>query len=93
MIRCGGDANTTAAIVGARVGREGIPDQWIDRIWEWPRSLTWMSTLGESLADSLDGKPTSRAPSINPLGILLRNILFLSIVLFHGFRRLAPPYY
>ncbi len=98
MIRCGGDADTTAAIVGgivgAGVGRESVPDEWIDGIWEWPRSVTWMRSLGESLADSIDGKPITiiKTPSINPLGVLLRNLLFLIVVLFHGFRRLAPPY-
>ena len=33
VIRCGGDADTTAAItggiVGAAVGRAGIPDEWV----------------------------------------------------------------
>lgn len=98
IIRCGGDADTTAAIVGgivgAGVGREGIPDEWIDGIWEWPRSVAWMSSLGESLAESLDGRPitVTKAPFVNPLGVLLRNLLFLLVVLFHGFRRIAPPY-
>ncbi|QDS94640.1 ADP-ribosyl-[dinitrogen reductase] glycohydrolase [Roseimaritima multifibrata] len=102
IIRCGGDADTTAAIVGgivgAGVGREGgegnIPEEWIDGLCEWPRSVTWMRSLGESLAASIDANPTTgtKPPSINPLGVLLRNLLFLLVVLFHGFRRLAPPY-
>ncbi|QDT07237.1 ADP-ribosylglycohydrolase [Rubripirellula lacrimiformis] len=98
MIECGGDADTTAAIaggiVGAGVGRAGIPAEWMDGIWEWPRSVAWMSALGESLADSLSGQPATmiKTPSINPVGVLLRNLLFLFVVLFHGFRRLAPPY-
>ncbi|TWU19377.1 ADP-ribosylglycohydrolase [Allorhodopirellula heiligendammensis] len=98
IIRCGGDADTTAAIVGgivgAGVGCGGVPEEWIDGLWEWPRSVTWMRSLGESLADSIDEKPitVTKAPSINPLGVLVRNLLFLLVVLFHGFRRLAPPY-
>ncbi|MCO8123510.1 ADP-ribosylglycohydrolase family protein [Stieleria sp. TO1_6] len=96
MIGCGGDADTTAAIVGGivgtGVGRTGVPDEWIDGLWEWPRSVTWMCSLGESLADSIDGKPNHKVPSINPLSVLVRNLLFLFVVLFHGFRRLAPPY-
>jgi ADP-ribosyl-[dinitrogen reductase] hydrolase len=96
MIRCGGDADTTAAIVGgivgAGVGREGIPDEWIAGIWEWPRSTAWMQKLSESLADSIEGRQISKVPTINPLVVLLRNLLFLLIVLFHGFRRIAPPY-
>ena len=98
IIRCGGDADTTAAIVGgivgAGVGDAGIPDALLDGLWEWPRSVRWMRSLGESLADSLDEIPitVTKTPTINPLGVLLRNLLFLIVVLCHGFRRLAPPY-
>ncbi len=98
IIRCGGDADTTAAIVGGIVGTgvggEGVPEEWIDGLWEWPRSVAWMRSLGESLSDSIDGNPitVAKAPSINPVSVLLRNLLFLLVVLFHGFRRLAPPY-
>ncbi|MGB7327628.1 MAG: ADP-ribosylglycohydrolase family protein [Rubripirellula sp.] len=91
IIECGGDADTTAAIVGgivgAGVGEAGIPSNWVDGIWEFPRSVHWMRSLGESLASS-----ATKAPSINPIAVLFRNVLFLFIVLFHGFRRLAPPY-
>ena len=41
VIQCGGDADTTGAIVGgivgASVGREGIPEEWLDRLIEWLR--------------------------------------------------------
>ena len=96
IIECGGDADTTAAIVGgivgAGVGRDGIPNEWLDGIWEWPRSVAWMQRLGETLADSLEGDRSVKSPTVNPIAVLLRNLLFLFIVLFHGFRRLAPPY-
>ncbi|MEM9644999.1 MAG: ADP-ribosylglycohydrolase family protein [Planctomycetota bacterium] len=111
IIQCGGDADTTAAIVGgivgAGVGETGIPSEWVDGIWEYPRSVAWMRSLGERLAamdeatspssgqrptDGLVASSTTNAPSINPIAVLIRNILFLFIVLFHGFRRLAPPY-
>ncbi len=29
---------------------------------------------------------------VNPIAVMLRNSLFLAIVLSHGFRRLGPPY-
>lgn len=96
IIECGGDADTTAAIVGgivgAAVGRDGITQPWIKGIAEYPRSVSWMQKLGESLADAVDRKPPAPIPAINPIAVLLRNLLFLLIVLFHGFRRLAPPY-
>ena len=51
-----------------------------------------MRHLGETLADSIERSAPMNAPSINPIAVLLRNLCFLTIVLFHGFRRLAPPY-
>jgi len=96
IIQCGGDADTTAAIVGgivgAGVGEDGIPPAWIDGIWEYPRSVKWMRSLGETLADTIHEKCPAKPPTVNPLAVLIRNVLFLLIVLFHGFRRLAPPY-
>ncbi|MGB7328255.1 MAG: ADP-ribosylglycohydrolase family protein, partial [Rubripirellula sp.] len=96
IIQCGGDADTTAAIVGgivgAGVGEAGIPSSWTDGIWEYPRSIAWMRSLGEKLADTVEEKRPANAPSINPIAVLFRNLLFLFIVLFHGFRRLAPPF-
>ncbi|WP_047813583.1 ADP-ribosylglycohydrolase family protein [Rhodopirellula islandica] len=96
MIRCGGDADTTAAIVGGivgtGVGREGIPAEWIHGICEWPRSTVWMERLGASLSGCLAGDASARTPTVNPIAVLLRNLFFLVVVLFHGFRRLAPPY-
>ena len=96
MIECGGDADTTAAIVGgivgAGVGSKCIPVDWLSGICDWPRSVAWMQKLGESLADSIASDETIKAPTINAIAVLFRNMLFLLIVLFHGFRRLAPPY-
>lgn len=96
VIECGGDADTTAAIVGgivgAGVGIDGIPDDWLNGIAEDPRSISWMQNLGEALAESMDGQRPITVPTVNPIAALLRNLLFLLIVLFHGFRRLAPPY-
>ena len=51
-----------------------------------------MEALGVRLATALqEGRPAN-APGVNPLAVLARNILFLLVVLLHGFRRLAPPY-
>lgn len=91
VIRCGGDTDTTAAITGAiagaQVGKDGIPGEWLARLWEWPRSAAWMERLGARLAAGTTGKATLFVPAIPA-----RNLLFLVVVLFHGFRRLLPPY-
>jgi ADP-ribosylglycohydrolase len=96
VIECGGDTDTTAAIlggiIGARVGRSGIPEAWLDRLWEWPRTVTWMENLGEALARSLAGGEVRRAPGVFVPALLLRNLLFLFLVLLHGLRRTLPPY-
>ncbi len=95
-IECGGDADTTAAIVGgivgASVGRDGIPPNWLDEIREWPRSIAWIEDLARRLANTIGHDSPVTSPSVNPFAVIARNLLFLSVVLFHGFRRLAPPY-
>lgn len=95
-IECGGDTDTVGAILGAlcgaTTGRSGIPEEWVDCIWEWPRSCGFMRHVAKRLADQ---KVSS--VKLGPVryfwpGILPRNLLFLAVVLAHGFRRLAPPY-
>jgi len=96
VIECGGDADTTAAIVGgivgARVGTAGIPQAWLDGIFEWPRSVRWIENLGRECAKSIRTPNDATAPRLNYIGTLLRNLFFLAVVLIHGFRRLLPPY-
>ena len=95
MIRLGGDADTTAAIlgaiVGARVGKVGIPPEWLSDLCEWPRTVTWIEQLAVRLAQSAPNK-ISTPLWVNPLNLLFRNIFFMIVVLTHGFRRLLPPY-
>jgi ADP-ribosyl-[dinitrogen reductase] hydrolase len=91
VIACGGDTDSTGAIVGGivgtTVGREGIPEEWLRGLLEWPRSVTWMERLGMQFAAGSASPP--RLPWIT---VLPRNFFFLIVVLFHGFRRLLPPY-
>jgi hypothetical protein len=95
-IQCGGDTDTvgaiTGALLGARVGVEGIPPEWRRGFCEWPRSLGLLPRV----ADRLDRQRQSPTP-LGPVryfwpAVALRNIVFLAIVLAHGFRRLLPPY-
>jgi ADP-ribosylglycohydrolase len=97
VVRCGGDTDTTAAIVGgilgSALGKEGIPSAWLGGLMEWPRSMSWMERLGDQLERSVAALPTPARPlGLPALAVLLRNLLFLVIVLVHGFRRLLPPY-
>ena len=96
VVRCGGDTDTVGAIVGgiigARVGTEGIPPLWLDRLWEWPRSRTWLDQLARRLAEAPAVAPHRGALGLNLPGLLVRNALFMVWVLAHGFRRLLPPY-
>lgn len=96
VIRCGGDADTTAAIVGAivgaGVGRAGIPAEWRDRVWEWPRSVAWMTRLAAATGDAVRAGVPTRPPRSLPVAGLARNAVFLAVVLGHVARRLLPPY-
>lgn len=94
-ILLGGDTDTVAAIAGALAGAEagagGIPEDWISGLWEWPCGAAWMKELASRLSDRFfrDG------PDLGPLFVFLpgvppRNLLFLAVVLLHGFRRLLP---
>ncbi|WP_233148461.1 ADP-ribosylglycohydrolase family protein [Rhodopirellula sp. MGV] len=95
-IECGGDADTVAAIVGgivgSRTGEKEIPGNWLNDLWEWPRSVKWMRHVGQTVAVGGEGQHRIQAPKVNPVSVVFRNVLFLLVVLFHGFRRLAPPY-
>jgi ADP-ribosyl-[dinitrogen reductase] hydrolase len=95
-LECGGDTDTVGAVLGALAGatdgRQGIPADWLDGILEWPRSVSFMERVAARLAEQ-----KRAAHSLGPvryfwLGLIPRNILFLVIVILHGFRRLAPPY-
>ena len=95
-IRLGGDSDTAAAIVGAlvgaRVGKEGLPAEWLRDLWEWPRTPDWIERLAARLAQHGGSRTSGEALPLNVIGLALRNILFIPLVLAHGFRRLLPPY-
>jgi ADP-ribosyl-[dinitrogen reductase] hydrolase len=93
---CGGDTDTVGAIAGAlagaTVGADGIPQDWLAGIIDWPRSVG----LLRDVASRLD-RQKSEGVVLGPVrycwpAVLPRNLLFLAAVLAHGLRRLAPPY-
>lgn len=96
VIQCGGDTDSTAAIVGgivgAAVGKDGIPAEFLDGLFEWPRSVSWMERLGMQLGSGEPSALKRRPVDVPFFAVLFRNLFFLIVVLFHGFRRLLPPY-
>ena len=96
VICCGGDTDTTAAIVGgivgSRVGKNGIPGEWLDGLRDWPRSVEWIEALGRDVASAGEGRAARSAARLSSVAIVSRNVFFAGVVLFHGFRRLFPPY-
>ena len=87
VIRLGGDTDTVAAIAGAlagaSLGREGIPDDWLNRIADFPHGTRYLSQL----ANADEGAPRRFSAWLAP-----RGLVFTLIVIGHGFRRLLPPY-
>ena len=93
---CGGDTDTVGAIVGAlaggAVGASGIPTDWSHGMIDWPRSIGLLRKVAARLdRQKHEGQPVGAVRYCWP-AVLPRNLLFLTVVLAHGFRRLAPPY-
>jgi ADP-ribosyl-[dinitrogen reductase] hydrolase len=76
--------------VGARVGKDGIPNKWLKDLWEFPCNIDWMEKLGIRLAEV--GQANTKSPSLFiPIHLVcLRNSIFLIVIIFHGFRRYFP---
>lgn len=96
IVRCGGDTDTTAAIlggiIGASVGQEGIPTPWLKDLWEWPRTVKWIKLLGKRLVDVSYQDAVCPPLELPIYKIFWRNLLFMIVVIVHGFRRMLPPY-
>ena len=94
-MNCGGDTDTVGAIVGAMVGasvgEKGIPTEWRDGIWEWPRSVAVMERIADRLAKQQVSQTALGPTTYFWPGLIARNALFLIIVLAHGFGRLLRP--
>ena len=92
----GGDTDTTAAILGGLCGilskkhvgeREySIPQQWLDSIVDFPRSVKSMKLLAQSGGMS-EVRGVRRFKWWFPVAVILRNIVFLIVILSHGLMR------
>lgn len=96
VLNCGGDTDTvgaiTGALIGARIGAAGIPGEWRDKICDQPRSIKLLNEIAHRLGkQKLSGIAVGPVCYFWPL-LLVRNLIFLLVVLIHGFRRLLPPY-
>ena len=90
-IELGGDTDTVAAITGAlagvRFGPDAIPEEWTNKLSDWPLSTTKLEAAALALAT---GKPPPRLAFVATMS---RNLLFfMPLVLMHLARRLLPPY-
>lgn len=91
-IRCGGDTDTVAAVAGAmvaaRVGKAGIPAEWLARYRDWP----WSPGRVERLGDPANPRFVPSEAVLDLFVRLPRNLFFFAVVMAHVFRRMAPPY-
>jgi len=96
VLDCGGDTDTAGAIAGAMAGavtaEEGIPDAWINGVCDWPRSMGYITGLADNLASARNGASIGLEARYFWPALVPRNLLFLGVVLAHGFRRMLPPY-
>jgi len=94
IIGCGGDTDSTAAILGAILGSGGgptsIPPGWLNTMWEWPRTLNWMKRLSYSTQQALEIQTPQPYPRVNGFLVIPRNGIFLGAVLIHALRRMLP---
>jgi ADP-ribosylglycohydrolase len=92
VILLGGDADTTGALVGALAGLDkgepSMPRLWVDRIIDWPLSVSSLRRL----AADLERATETRRPWWEAALMPARNVFLLTIVLAVGVRRLLPPW-
>ena len=83
VILSGGDTDTTAAIVGSIVGASGKtpPQSWVEGIVDYPISVQFIERNAKLLTKVMQEQKSTKAPSIPWPIALLRNLLFLVIIL------------
>lgn len=93
VLDLGGDTDTvgaiTGALAGATAGADAIPTPWLDGIAEWPRSVALLRRVAGELNARLEGRGGRPVGYFWP-AVPVRNLLFLAVVLLHGFARLIP---
>ncbi len=91
-LNCGGDTDTVGAIVGALSGASGgpecIPAEWLQGIWEWPRTMSLLKRAAGALAGQKAAGGVSGPAKYFWLALVLRNLVFAVTVVAQGFARL-----
>jgi hypothetical protein len=78
------------ALAGAHVGKVRIPEDWVEPIAEWPRTIGLLKEVGERLAAQKEARHVLGEVGYFWPVLPLRNVFFLIVVLVHGFRRMVP---
>lgn len=86
VVNAGGDTDTVGfvagSIAGAECGPDGLAPEWLVNLRDCPIHGGFIERIAAGNKTRYPNWPLS----------LLRNMVFLLIVLTHGFRRLLPPY-
>ncbi|BCM92235.1 ADP-ribosyl-[dinitrogen reductase] glycohydrolase [Abditibacteriota bacterium] len=94
IILCGGDSDSTGAILGgilgASMGADALPPDWTGELWDWPNSPKYIARVASELSLALEEGSTIVAPRVLFGTPLLRNAFFLAVVLTHAARRILP---
>jgi ADP-ribosylglycohydrolase len=66
-LECGGDTDTVGAVLGAlagaTVGEGAVPNDWLNQICEWPRSVSFMQRVATRLAMQSETRKSQGAVS------------------------------
>jgi ADP-ribosyl-[dinitrogen reductase] hydrolase len=96
LVRCGGDTDSTAALLGiwmgAHLGEQVVPDALLARLKDplaRPDAMRALAAATARAVQSATPQPVRRP--LYPLR-LGRNLLFLALVIAHLLRRALPPY-
>lgn len=93
VLNCGGDTDTTGAIVGCLagtvVGLKGIPENWVRNILDWPISKSFLQKTASELSAKVNGSEFKAVNYFWP-ATPLRNLFFLLIIFKHLFLRALP---
>lgn len=95
VIGCGGDTDSTAALVSGIIGTAhgaDLPSDLLERLVDWPRSRDWITRLGETFDQAATTRQPMRPPRVSLAAAMARNLVFAGIVLGHAARRTLPPY-